>query len=176
MKSKAVTPSPVLEEQIPGLRDALAAERRAEQALDDVRTRREAAQYAHATARAYRSALQERAAQGSPIPASELVEATRAIDEAAAALEEFPPLVAIAEKNFSRAAGEVTSTLKSELRKQAADAREAAIAAEAAFNAAAAVRIARLDEAAAALRTIEHSTPDSLRSMFAEEIAASEPT
>ena len=40
------------------------------------------------------------------------MEATRAIDEAAAALEEFPALVSLAEGNFSRAAGRVTSVLK----------------------------------------------------------------
>src|SRR4051794_9860984 len=104
--SKVNHPIPVIDadpEEIPGLRQALQEERVAAAALASVATRSEAANYAWATARAYRSNLLQRSAAGEEIDPQEILQAEREIADAYEIAMTFPESVSLAEKAFDKA-------------------------------------------------------------------------
>ncbi len=161
----------VVAEVFPGLRTVVVESRRAEDAMASVYQRREAAWYAHATARAYHEALQQRAASGEAIPARELVEAKIAINEAKDAIDTFPGVIAVAERQVERALDEVSDCLRAEIRRRQADRQAELDQANDVERAATKARIA----AAEALKQITGCADQlgsALREIFAAEIEA----
>jgi hypothetical protein len=171
MKTFRMMPALVEGEEIPDLRAALAEERQQEEALASVSTRAEAANYAWATARAYRTNLIQRAAAGEPVDPGEILKAEADIADAKAAAATFPDIIAMAKRNLTRATGGVTSALRAEMQWRREIARTNAVAAE--------KRLAEaIKDCAKAAEQLWEATvaasldSDTMRRMFASEIEA----
>jgi hypothetical protein len=112
--------NPVTEdaEEIPGLRAALQEEREKQAALTSVFTRAEAANYAWATARAYRTNLLQRSAAGEEVDPQEIRQAEAEIADALEVARTFPDAVGLAERAAEKATGRVVGALRGEMQRR----------------------------------------------------------
>jgi len=162
---------PVIEdaEEIPGLRAALQEEREKQAALTSVATRAEAANYAWATARAYRTNLVQRSAKGEPIDPQEIIQAEAEIADAHEIACTFPDIVALAERSMAKASSAVAGALAGEMRRRQGIAQDAYDRAIQGVTDAAKARTRAWDDLEVATR-VANVQVDVLRKMLAAEI------